>query len=98
MKELIVLNPQKFRYNKNGDFYVYKVKKDKFLYAGNNGFCIRKDIGIQLHFIETYSTKHEVPQCEGYSLKGIRGHFDWSRFPQGGNVGDRDAKKIKRRI
>jgi glycosyltransferase involved in cell wall biosynthesis len=39
----IVFNPKKFKYLKVGDYYRYKLTKDKFLYGGNNGCIVRKD-------------------------------------------------------
>ncbi len=38
----ISLNPQNFKYNKEGDFYTYTINKKNFFYAGDNGFAIRK--------------------------------------------------------
>ena len=38
----IVLNPEKFKFNKQGDFYIYEVNKNNFYYAGDNGFVIRR--------------------------------------------------------
>ncbi|MBS3085480.1 glycosyltransferase [Candidatus Pacearchaeota archaeon] len=38
----IALNPKKFDYNKNGKFFIYEINKEKFYYAGDNGFAIRK--------------------------------------------------------
>lgn len=38
----IVLTPWRFLYNKEGEFYIYKVNRKRFLYAGNNGFLIKR--------------------------------------------------------
>ena len=38
----ITLNPKKFQYNKEGDYFICKLNKSDFLYCGNNGFMIRK--------------------------------------------------------
>ena len=38
----VTLNPKKFPYNKKGNFYVYNSNINNFLYAGGDGFVIRK--------------------------------------------------------
>lgn len=38
----IVFNPQKFKYSKEGKFFVYTADKNNFYYAGGNGFLMRK--------------------------------------------------------
>ena len=38
----IALNPRKFKYDKEGDFFTYIINEDNFYYAGDNGFVIRK--------------------------------------------------------
>lgn len=38
----VSLNPKRFAYNQEGDFYIYEVNKRMFLYAGDNGFVIRR--------------------------------------------------------
>ena len=39
----ISLNPGKFFYDRKGGFYVYEVNHERFYYAGDNGFAIRKN-------------------------------------------------------
>lgn len=39
----IVFNPQKFQYNKERNYFVYKIDRENFFYAGDNGFIMRKE-------------------------------------------------------
>ena len=38
----IILHPDNFEYNQHGNYYVYTMNRRNFLYAGNNGFLIRR--------------------------------------------------------
>ena len=42
LKSQIILNPKKFKFNNRGQFFLYKVNKDNFSYAGDNGYLTRK--------------------------------------------------------
>lgn len=38
----VTLNPGRFEYQKEGDYYIYEISKDNFLYAGGGGFMIKR--------------------------------------------------------
>ncbi len=38
-----IFNPQRFQYHQKGDYYSYRLSKNKFLYGGNNGCIVRRD-------------------------------------------------------
>ncbi len=39
----IILNPRKFKYNEEYDYYIYRVDTQNFYYGGGNGFMIRRN-------------------------------------------------------
>ena len=51
------------------------------------GTCSCGKLFVRIRNVDTYNTRHEIPECKCFSLKVRRGHLDFSRFPQGGNVG-----------
>lgn len=53
---------------------------------GYRGVCTREEIGIKARKIETHNTIYHIPECRSFSNKGISGHIDFSRFPQGGRI------------
>ena len=55
-------------------------------------FCKRGSIGI----ISRDFKENRFLVCQGLSNIKISGHFDWSRFPQGGHIGDRESELDKR--
>ncbi|MFH1546952.1 MAG: hypothetical protein ABIC57_00525 [bacterium] len=53
------------------------------------GICFRNGVGIRSRIIESrlLETKYRLAECKCRSDKIISGHMDFSRFPQGGNIG-----------
>jgi len=39
----IIFNPKKFKFNKEGKYYIYQIDPNNFYYAGSNGFMIRRE-------------------------------------------------------
>jgi len=39
----IVFNPKRFKYNKQGKYFIYPINTQDFYYAGSNGFMIRRE-------------------------------------------------------
>ena len=50
------------------------------------GICEADEIGISNKHIETHQTEWNLPVCKRYTQRGIVGHIDFSRFPQGGRI------------
>lgn len=44
------------------------------------GLCQRKEIGVDI--LNAPFDKVSYNQCMNYSVKHIKGHLDWSRFPK----------------
>jgi glycosyltransferase involved in cell wall biosynthesis len=61
----IVLNPEKFKYDKEGKFFTYVVNKDNFYYAGDNGFVIRKK-----DFLDTGGYTQDIDNFYRMALSG----------------------------
>ena len=54
--------------------------------SGYPGMCGRADQGIRIKKFESTQVKYEWSVCTSFSNRKIKGHMDWSRFPQGGNI------------
>ena len=54
---------------------------------GYSGICVREEIGISRMHISTNQVDYRLAKCVSKSDKRIAGHMDWSKFPQGGNIG-----------
>ena len=73
-------SPQILMYHKS-----YVPLGDDDLYSG---YCARDIVGIRERNIETLQVKHHLAVCRTYSDKRIKGHMDFSRYPQGGHIPD----------
>ena len=52
-----------------------------------SGTCTRPEgVFISMKKFESHQMKYEWPCCMSFSHKKIKGHMDWSRFPQGGHI------------
>ena len=54
---------------------------------GYTGICLKKEIAVDSKTVETTNTKYRYSECRNRSDMKISGHMDFSRFPQGGNIG-----------
>lgn len=69
--------------------YVLHHKDEKpFEEDSAKGVCGRKEILLTPKEINTLQRKYKLATCSVRSDKGISGHLDFSRFPQGGNIPD----------
>ena len=89
--KLVFCNEAKCIWNKDIEMKKY-VKRHRdhtpFPQDYYHGICSRLEIAINPETIETIQVKHSLAICAVRSDKGISGHIDWSRFPQGGNIPD----------
>lgn len=54
--------------------------------------CSREKIRVEVEKIED----EVIFSCKAFSNKKISGHFDWTRYPIGGNIDDTYAEKLDR--
>ena len=51
------------------------------------GMCSCENLYIRLRKITQGCIEHEIPECMNYSARKRKGHMDWAKYPQGGNIG-----------
>ena len=51
-----------------------------------HGICARPVLGITPQTIETGNLKYDTAVCTFRAQKYIKGHLDFTRFPQGGRI------------
>lgn len=89
--KIIFCNDAKCLWNQQIDIkkFVKRHKDHKpFPHDFYSGVCSRPEIAINPKVIDTREVKHQLAVCAVRSNKGISGHLDWSRYPQGGNIPD----------
>lgn len=55
---------------------------------GYNGICVRSELGIRPKTLDMTKEHWELAICPYLSITASKGHMDWSRFPEGGNIPD----------
>ncbi|NCN98861.1 hypothetical protein COU62_03815 [Candidatus Pacearchaeota archaeon CG10_big_fil_rev_8_21_14_0_10_35_219] len=63
----VAFYPKKFKYDKKGDFFIYRIDKDNFYYAGDNGFVIRRK-----EFLETGGYTQDIDNFYRMAESGKR--------------------------
>lgn len=51
------------------------------------GKCSYDKVFVRNRKITTMTMEYNIPECVNFSDKKIKGHMDFSKFPQGGNIG-----------
>lgn len=51
------------------------------------GICSRKEIAVRQRDIISKDMYYNINECKSFSNTKISGHMDFSKFPQGGNIG-----------